>query len=267
MADTATIDTVDLESLDAATLEALESHAITLADTKRVLGIRYSDWLLGAPSIETGIAASSMCQDEWGHARLLYAMAKDFGKTPKALEHDRDASEYQSVDHLDRPCSDWAGVVAMNVVIDTALSVALEAFSEGTYATARSRVPKMLSEEAFHRDFGVAWFKKLAGAEQARARLVDATTTVLPRTLAWLAPDDEAHHALVEAGITLGAKALIARFKGVVGSSLSLIDVDVESIEPDREGWDAKRRRGPGQPDDETIARARGDLNRSLFVE
>lgn len=259
---------IEVGTLDEASSAALERLILSLADTKRILGIRYSDWLLGAPSLETGIAASSMCQDEWGHARLLYAMVKDFDKKPVDFEHHRDATEYQSVDALDKECSDWAGVVSMNVVVDTALSVALEAFSEGSYGTARSRVPKMLAEEAFHRDFGFAWFARLAGgSEAARARLIDATTTVLPRTLAWLAPDDAPHQRLVEMGVTLPAKALIARFKGVVGPTLQTIEVDVDAVAPDGSGWDVKRGRGPGCPDDEAIQRARGDLNRALFVE
>ncbi len=268
MSDATTAAQLDVSALDEATRSALEHFVLTLADSKRLLGIRYSDWLLGAPSLETGIAASSMCQDEWGHARLLYAMVKDFGKTPQEVESQRAAEEYQSLDALDKECSDWAGVVAMNVVIDGALSVALEAFSEGSYGTARTRVPKMLAEEAFHRDFGVAWFRRLAGGtDEARARLVDATTTVLPRTLKWLAPDDAVHHQLVEAGVTIGAKALLTRFNGLVGPSLALIDVDIEEVEPERDGWDAERRRGPGHPDSEAIVRARGDLNRELFVE
>ena len=69
------------EALDISTLEGVRRDAlirliITLADSKRIMGIRYSDWALGAPSIETGVSTSSMTQDEWGHARLLYAMLK-----------------------------------------------------------------------------------------------------------------------------------------------------------------------------------------------
>ena len=57
----------------------LGSLLIVLADNKRLLGMRYSDWLLGAPALEAGIACSAMAQDEWGHGRILYAMLRDFG--------------------------------------------------------------------------------------------------------------------------------------------------------------------------------------------
>ena len=70
-------DVLNVASLDAPTRAALERHILRLADSKRLMGIRYSDWTLGAPSVETGIAMSSMTQDEWGHARLLYSMLKE----------------------------------------------------------------------------------------------------------------------------------------------------------------------------------------------
>src|SRR5262249_21343065 len=152
-----------------------------------LLGIRYSDWLLGSPSIETGIAASSMAQDEWGHARLLYAMLKDCGLDPATVERERPAPDYASVDALDGPLPDWAAVVGMMVAVDTAVSCALDAFANGSYEAARSRIPKMLAEETFHRDLGLAWFRRLASSSgEATDRLADSLRSMLPRTVAWL---------------------------------------------------------------------------------
>ena len=48
---------LDVTSLGADDHRHLRRTVLGLADTKRILGIRYSDWLLGAPSIEAGIAA------------------------------------------------------------------------------------------------------------------------------------------------------------------------------------------------------------------
>ena len=129
---------------------------LTLADSKRMMGIRYSDWILGAPSVEAGIAASSMSQDEWGHARLIYAMLKELGEDPVAVEHDRPAEAYASLDALDEPFDNWADVVAGMVLLDGALSVALEGFSEGSFEFARNRIPKMMQEERYHADLGHA---------------------------------------------------------------------------------------------------------------
>ena len=252
--------------LEPALRTALIRHVITLADTKRILGIRYSDWLLGAPSIETGIAASSMAQDEWGHARLLYAMLKDLGVDPAAVERDRPAEAYASVDALDRKLPDWAAVVAVMVGVDAALSVALEGFASGQFEPARSRIPKMLMEETFHRDLGHAWFRRLeSGSEEARRRLADSLRAQLPRTLAWLEPGDEPYSELMRSGMV--AAGATDRFWSQVGGALEGVGVGRDAVAPVTDGWDVARSRGPGHPDQESVERARGDRNRALLVE
>ncbi|MBI4540756.1 MAG: phenylacetate-CoA oxygenase subunit PaaI [Gemmatimonadetes bacterium] len=248
--------------------DALCRQMLRLADSKRLLGIRYSDWLLGAPSIEAGIAASSMAQDEWGHARLLYAMLKDVGLDPVAVERDRPATAYANLPALDRPFSDWCAFVVANVVVDGALSVALQAFAAGGYEPARSRVPKMLAEEEFHRSHGVAWFRRLAGgAEAARARLRAESERMLPSTLAWVAPEDGAARLLAEEGVAGPGPEFLRRFLGDVGPVLERAGIETGAVAPDWQGWDAERGRGAGRPDDESVRRARGDRNRALFVE
>ena len=52
-----------------------------------------------------GIAASGMAQDEWGHARLLYALLKGFEEDVEALEHGREPDAYRSMEVLDEPAA------------------------------------------------------------------------------------------------------------------------------------------------------------------
>ena len=246
----------------------LSRHILALADTKRLLGIRYSDWILGSPSIETGIAASSMAQDEWGHARLLYSMLKKQGFDPFEVEHTRPADRYYSVPALDRPFADWADFTAAVVVVDGALSVALESFAAGSFALARSRVPKMLAEEVYHRRFGSAWFARLAAAGgEGQARLSAAATAMLPSVLAWLLPGDDTYDSLVAEGLVWPATRVRERCRDRLAATLAEAGVALADVEPERAGWDPERRRGPGAPGEEAVERARGDRNRDLFVE
>lgn len=248
--------------------EALRRITLSLADGKRLMGIRYSDWLLGAPSIETGIAASSMAQDEWGHARLLYAMLENFGMDSVEVEHTRSPEEYANPPALDESPENWAALVVASVVVDGALSVVLEGFAEGVYEPARTRVPKMLAEEVFHHDLAVAWFLKLAdGSVEGRSRLRDAALSMLGSTLAWLTPADEIGEAQSAYGLVPERSVLFSRFVDRYGGMLSLIDIDVAVVNPDRDKWDSDRGRGPGHPDEEAVVRARGDPNRMLLVE
>lgn len=259
---------LDVGALDAEARAALRRLILTLADSKRLMGIRYSDWLLGAPSIETGIAASSMAQDEWGHARLLYSMLKDLGEDPLSIEHERAAEAYASVDALDTPFPDWAAVVAGMVVVDGALSAALAACAGGCFEPATTRMPKMCAEEEFHRSLAVAWYHRLAesNSEEARGLLRTATESMLPSVLAWLGADDGLAGTLVAHGVTRPAQELLAAYRDDVREVLASGGVDVDAVAA-AGAWDPTRGRGPGHPDEEAVERARGDRNRMLFVE
>ena len=248
--------------------EALQRLVLSLADTKRMLGIRYSDWLLGAPSIESGIATASMSQDEWGHARLLYAMLKDFGVDPVEVEHSRPPGAYCSASCLDEPFADWAGVVAGIVVVDGTLSLALEGFAGGAYDAARRRVPKMLAEEAFHHDFGRAWMSRISdGSEEGRERLAAAVDSMLTAAVTCLLPDDDEADLLAGAGVTARPGDARARLAGRMAEPLSALGMVPATDPPLPADWIASRRRPAGEPAGDAVERARGDRNRALFVE
>lgn len=251
---------------------ALSRLVLSLADTKRVLGLRYSDWLLGAPSIEAGIAAASMAQDEWGHARLLYALLKDMGLDPVEVEHERAASEYSSVPALDEPLEDWAAFVATVVIVDGALTAALDHLQQGGYAPASGRVAKMVAEEEFHSELGEAWFQRLAdGNQSAVARLRDAVADMMPTTLHALAPGDEGAQALASGGDTPAPEILADVIREKWQPWAALVDVPVPEWSWAKgsapQGWDDQRSRTEGEPDEDAVERARGDRNRALFVE
>ena len=248
--------------------EALQRLILSLADTKRMLGIRYSDWLLGAPSIESGIATASMSQDEWGHARLLYAMLKDFGVDPVEVEHSRPAAEYCSASCLDEPFADWAAVVAGIVVVDGTLSLALEGFGTGAYDAARRRIPKMLAEEAFHRDFGQAWMRRISeGADEGRERLAAAVESMLADGVACLLPADAEARLLAAAGVTARPADARARLARGLAEPLAALGMVPAADPPLPADWIAGRRRPAGEPAGDAVERARGDRNRALFVE
>lgn len=261
---------------------ALRDLLLTLADNKRILGLRYSDWMLGAPSLETGIAASSMAQDEWGHGRLTYALLSDFGEEPKRLEHDRAAEAYHTMEALDSRFGSWADMIGAAAVLDTAFTVQFGALLESRYAAAHNRVQKLLDEEAFHFQYAAGWLEKLSASPAAREPLASAVASLLPAALRWLGrpgSEDVAH--LVSAGLVRdGEDALRDRYLARIGPLLARTglagDAGVSADgsgwrftgELDWSGWDDRRRRAaPGGPDPDTVARARGDRNRAMLLE
>ncbi|MGH7477521.1 MAG: 1,2-phenylacetyl-CoA epoxidase subunit PaaC [Longimicrobiales bacterium] len=252
---------------DAQARDALRDLILCLADSKRLLGMRYAQWILGAPELEAGIACASMAQDEWGHARLLYALLRDFGDDVDRLEHGREPHEYCSMAALDREPADWSELVALNALADTALSVQFEALRDAAYAPLRQRVEKLLEEERFHAAHGAAWARRLAGAGQpAREGVVRAIDALHPQLLDWFGPDSPRADLLVSAGIVdAGPSELRRRYEQRVSAMLAGLAAPVE---PDLSDFDERRRRpGHGAPDAETIRRVRGDKNRAFLMD
>jgi len=242
---------------------------LVLADSKRVLGMRYAEWMLGAPELEASIACSSMAQDEWGHARLLYALLRDFGDDVTHIEHGREAHDYCNIEVLDRAAASWPDLVALNALVDTALTIQLEALQESAYAPIRQRVSKLLEEERFHGAHAAAWVSRFARSNpRARDAMADALRQVLPGVLRWFGPDSPSV-PLAPAGIVdAEGGALRLRLAERVAPLFEELGITAVVTAPDFTGFDEARRRvSRTGPDAETLARIRGDKNRVFLMD
>ncbi|HUF13287.1 MAG TPA: Phenylacetic acid catabolic protein [Longimicrobiales bacterium] len=249
---------------------ALRDLILVLADSKRLLGMRYADWTLGAPELEAGIACASMAQDEWGHARQLYALLRDFGDDTEQLEHGREADAYRSLSLLDEAPASWPEVVVLNALADTALTVQFEALTSSSYLPLRQRCEKLLDEERFHLAHGAAWFRRLAGANaRAREAARDATDRALPAILQWFGPEGARARIMTDAGIVDETPGeMRCRYVGRVGPLLELVGVSVPADAPDFADFREEfRRAGVATPDPAVIARLRGDRNRVFLMD
>jgi ring-1,2-phenylacetyl-CoA epoxidase subunit PaaC len=252
-----------------ATGESIRDLILVLADSKRLLGYRYAEWMLGAPELETGIACSSMAQDEWGHARLLYALLKDFDDDVDGLEHGREPDAYRNMAVLDGPAATWTDVVALMVFADGALSVQFAALRDSTYEPLRQRVEKLLEEEEFHAAHGAAWFRRLArGSEASRAKLRESVEAVLPHVLDWFGLDSERADELERASVVdaYGSR-LRARFLDRVEPLLEGLGLERPQSSAPTDFDEVRRRSGSGAPDAETVRRIRGDRNRDFLLD
>lgn len=265
--------TVEAAGLTAAAREAVRDLILVLADSKRLLGMRYGQWILGAPELEAAIACAAMAQDEWGHARQFYALLKDFGEDVSVLEHGREPHQYASMEALDVEPGDWFGLIALNALADTALSVQCEALRGSSYVPLAQRVEKLLDEERFHGAHGVAWFNRLARAGGAAAEaMAAAAEAALPGILQWFGPDSERAKLVVEAGVVDAAgSTLRERYLERIGGMLDALGARgaaLRSHTPSFDGFDEARRRvSTTGPDAETVARIRGDKNRMFLVD
>jgi ring-1,2-phenylacetyl-CoA epoxidase subunit PaaC len=245
---------------------------LVLADTKRLLGMRYAEWILGAPALEAGIACASMAQDEWGHSRLLYSLTKEFGDDPEQLEHGREAGDYRNIEVLDEAPQTWIDLVVVNALVDAAVSVQLEALRASSHTPLRQRVGKILDEEEFHAQHGAAWMRRITTASpEARDMVTAALNGVLPVVLRWFGPDSVRMKEMLANGVVDGnGTELRTRFLQRVAPLLANAEEvgAVRNIQPDFDGFDEVSRRSHNRgPDATTISRIRGDKNRAFLMD
>lgn len=253
--------------------DPIGSLLLSMADNKRLLGMRYSEWILGAPTLEAGIACSAMAQDEWGHGRILYAMLKDFGRDPDALEHERESDEYLGSELLDNPPDEWPALLALNALLDTAISVQCEALTDSRYTPLHYKMGKVLDEERFHFEHARGWTSRLAETDAGREALAAAYEAALDPCLRWFGRGEgEVWTALAAVEVIDGdpdtqRKRWLARV-GPMLEEVGLTVPDSNGTDLDWTDWDdARRRSGAGGPDDDTLARVRGDKNRSMLMD
>jgi phenylacetate-CoA oxygenase PaaI subunit len=181
--------------------QAVYDLMLTVADSKHLLGLHYGEWL-GAPVLESSIAASAMAQDEFGHSRLFYNLVEELTKGGLP-EREEIPSEYRNIEVLDKPCDSWPEFIAANALIDAALLVQLEAFKNSSLAPVRRFVQKLIQEEVFHVQHAQGWIEFMVNAsDEAKTVLDNAIRRIWTPVLCWLGqPDTDAEKILIELGI------------------------------------------------------------------
>jgi len=225
----------DLGELDGAAAEALRTLLFRLADDELVLGERYIEWQVHAPTLESDLAISNIAQDEFGHARLWYDLLEDFGDDEPALIWERDPGSFRHATLVELPTrqGDWGDTIVRGYLYDVAEQLRLEAVAESSYAPLRERVGKVQSEERYHREHAQNWLERLTDDEPGRARVQAALDRLFPYALTLFAPVDEATEAAIEEhGFRTASLAdLREQFLDVVVPYLESLGLDVP--EPD----------------------------------
>ena len=256
--------------------EALAGVLLSLADNKRILGMRYGEWILGAPTLEAGIACSAMAQDEWGHGRILYATLKDLGHDPSHLEHERSADEYLSSELLDAPVHQWPDLLALNLLFDSALSAQVQALTDSRYEPIHYKTRKLLEEERFHFEHGRGWALRLSETAAGKAALAQSFRKAIAPCLQWFGQPDSGYGELLQTSGIMGHRPDELRAAWLAQVIPVLAEAGLEELAREAEAgaaldwndWSPERRRsGGGGPDAETLARIRGDRNRSMLMD
>jgi len=187
---------------------------LAIADSKHRIGRQISHWVTGTPALEGAVGAAAIAQDELGHARSLYSLLHGFPNAPERIgaENDLEARDvYYAPDGLMKQWESWLQVIAINVVLDNALQIAISRMAESSYHPLAGRIAKILQEERFHRIFGEQWLTRLVNEKaQLKGLLQQQINWAWQMTDEWLGPDsDPVSKQVVEAGVLAANTAVI----------------------------------------------------------
>lgn len=215
---------------DEAANQAVFDLIARLADNKYYLGRRYAEWCSAAPTLESGVAAAAMAQDELGHARAIYPLLRDLtpaGADPKQIDPDT-RTDHQQMSVLDSAFGGWPDFVAANFLVDTALSTIFQAALASSFEPLAARSRKVLQEERVHALHGEAWVRRLArGVPAVRAAIETALRNMWDEVLCWFGLPDE-RGTLAEQGVLdVSPDELRTRFLATVGPHIESTTLDL----------------------------------------
>lgn len=223
-------ETFSVDALSKGAQRALYNLITILGDNKFRLGTRYAEYCNAAPTLEAGIAAAAMAQDELGHTRNLFPLLREFSWAKDEEEDGVARANYRNVAFLDQPFEKWVDFVVANFLLDQAITVILESAQDSAFTALRQRARKMVVEERFHTLYGTGWFKTLANAnEPMRAELENQARKIWDEILCFFGPADmQGLKILKDEGIlNADSEELRARFLQRVNPVLAEVQMNL----------------------------------------
>jgi ring-1,2-phenylacetyl-CoA epoxidase subunit PaaC len=192
---------------------ALKNMLFCLADDDFILGHRLSEWTGLGPIIEEDIAASSIAQDELGHALAYYSMLEELGEAdPDELAFQRGPGEFRNAQFSELPRGDYGFTMMRQFLYDGAKSERLQGLRESSFEPLQDIAAKILQEERYHWVHNTSMVHRLSGGtEESIIRMQDALDELFPYALG-LFESYDGENELVEAGITLSEKEIQQRW-------------------------------------------------------
>ena len=229
-------------SVDAATATMI-SLVGSLADNKSALGMRFGEWAVSAPTIESAVAAAAMAQDELGHARSTYPVLAKLG-----VERDDEGLDAgHPLRALDHELPDWASVIAANLVIDGILTTFVASTRDSSIEPLAQRARKILQEEGAHRVHAEAWLRRMCRSGAAdRELLLERIGEMWREASRWPGPSEHPGYAgaVSEGMVAEGPDAIRGRVRDWLGELLAAEQASVVLDDPtDWSRWDAQQRR------------------------
>jgi ring-1,2-phenylacetyl-CoA epoxidase subunit PaaA len=162
------------------------------ADLEVVTLPTYSPAIKTAPTLEDKIAIASACQDELGHAQVMYRILEDFGYDTHGFLFERDPREWRTFQMLEFPHLDYIESVVSMCYGDRAGYITTTDLEDNcSYGPFARSLRKVNFEETFHVGHGERWTRFFFNySPETRRRVQEAVDFYFPLCAAWFGMPD-----------------------------------------------------------------------------
>ena len=152
----------------------------------------YSPAIKASPTLEDKIAIASACQDELGHAQVMYRILEEFGYDTHAFLFERDPRKWRTFQMLEFPHQDYIESVVLMCYGDRAGYITTVDLEENcSYAPLARSLRKVNFEETFHIAHGERWVRHFWNfSDESRRRVQDCIEFYFPLCVAWFGMPD-----------------------------------------------------------------------------
>jgi ring-1,2-phenylacetyl-CoA epoxidase subunit PaaA len=182
----------DVEEMTDRYRDVLVNTIHIAADLEVVTLPTYSPAIKTSPTLEDKIAIAAACQDELGHAQMMYRILEDFGYDTHSFLFDRDPEEWRTFQMLEFPHEDYIESVVSMCYGDRAGYITTVDLEENcSYAPFARSLRKVNYEETFHVAHGERWTKFFWNqSEGSRKRVQEMVDFYFPLCAAWFGMPD-----------------------------------------------------------------------------
>jgi ring-1,2-phenylacetyl-CoA epoxidase subunit PaaC len=152
--------------------------ALQLGDNCLILAQRLAEWCGHGPVLEQDIALTNISLDLLGQTRMYYALAianDPAQRTEDDIAYFRDAHQFQNVQLVEHPNTDWAYTIARQFFFDTWHLLYCGRLVQSSDSQLAEIAEKALKEITYHARFSSEWILRLGdGTEESHQRIQTA---------------------------------------------------------------------------------------------
>lgn len=171
---------------------ALAEVVLALADDELVIGHRHSEWLGLSPFLEEDLAMASIAQDEFGHARSLYALLWPSWTLRDAFVVQRAPSAFRSCALVELDAQPWEQHLLRHVLYDVIEGHRWRSLAAAGIAPLVAIAERAITEERWHRRHATDLLARLAPSQKPRFQAqLDVLAPLVGALMDGLTPEEQ----------------------------------------------------------------------------